>query len=230
MRANDENEPMPTSPEPDEIRVLIVDDHPAIVEGVRQALDSTAGIRVVSTAIDGATARLRVRATQPQVVIMDYRLPDTDGIALTQLIKEDMPGIKVLLLTANDDAATIERAVRGGCDGFLAKTAPPQSIVDGVRRLHAGEVLFDVNLLIRAVRDEGPQGNPSDLSTRELEVLRLLARGSATEAVAAELFVSVNTVRSHVRRILEKLEAHSKLEAVAIAVRDGILTPEDFAT
>lgn len=225
-----ESERVPPSPEPEPIRVLIVDDHPSVVEGVRLALDSTPGISVVSTAIDGATARLRVRATQPNVVIMDYRLPDIDGVALTQELKESTPGIKVLLLTANDDAATIERAVRGGCDGFLAKTASPQSIIDGVRRLHAGEVLFDVSLLIRAVREEAPQASPSDLSTRELDVLRLLARGSSTEAVAAELYVSVNTVRSHVRRILEKLEAHSKLEAVAIAVRDGILAPEDFAT
>lgn len=210
------------------IRVLLVDDHPAILEGVRATLESADDITVVSTADDGESARSRVRATEPDVVVMDYGLPDTDGIALTRDLKAAVPGVRVLLLTANDDASVVDQAVRGGCDGFLAKTAAPAEIIDAVRRLHAGEALFDVALLVRAVRTEPVRPGPGDLSSRELDVLRSLARGSSTEAVASELFVSVNTVRSHVRRILEKLDAHSKLEAVAIAVRDGILLPEDF--
>jgi DNA-binding NarL/FixJ family response regulator len=212
------------------IRVLLVDDHPAILEGVTLALDSAPGIRVVSSAVDGATARARARATEPDVVVMDYSLPDTDGISLARELKSVLPSVRVLLLTATEDRAVAESALRGGCDGFLAKTATPSEIIDAVRRLDAGEALFDVALLVRAVRGEPPRSSPTDLSARELDVLRLLAKGSPTEQVANDLFVSVNTVRSHVRRILEKLGAHSKLEAVAIAVRDGILSSDDFAT
>jgi DNA-binding NarL/FixJ family response regulator len=216
------------SPDPAVVRVLLVDDHPAILEGVRLALDTASDVEVVGVAVDGGTARTRFAATRPDVVVMDYSLPDTDGISLTADLKAVDPEVRVLLLTATDDPSVAERAVRSGCDGFLAKTALPADIADAVRRLHAGEALFDVALLVRAVR--GPrQAGPTDLSTRELEVLRLLARGSSTEAVAAELYVSINTVRSHVRRILEKLEAHSKLEAVAIGVRDGLLVPDDFS-
>jgi DNA-binding NarL/FixJ family response regulator len=217
------------SPDPTPVRVLLVDDHPAILEGVRLSLEAAPGITVVGVAVDGDTARSRFGATRPDVVVMDYSLPDTDGITLTGDLKAIDPGVRVLLLTATDDPSVAERAVRSSCDGFLAKTALPTEIADAVRRLHAGEAFFDVALLVRAVREEPRQAGPTDLSTRELEVLRLLARGSSTEMVASELYVSVNTVRSHVRRILEKLEAHSKLEAVAIGVRDGLLTPDDFS-
>jgi DNA-binding NarL/FixJ family response regulator len=217
------------SPDPAVIRVLVIDDHPTILEGVRLTLESAPDITVASVAVDGATARTRFRSTRPDVVIMDYSLPDTDGISLTRDLKAVDPGTRVLLLTASDNASIVERAVRSGCDGFLSKTATPGEIIDAVRRLNAGEALFDVALLIRAVREEPQQSSPTELSTRELAVLRLVARGSSTEVVASELYVSVNTVRSHVRRILEKLGAHSKLEAVAIAVRDGTLAPEDFA-
>lgn len=216
-------------PDADAIRVLVVDDHPTILEGVRMALESSAGITVASIAVDGATARTRYRSTRPDVVVMDHSLPDTDGISLARELKDADPRARVLLLTASDDPTIAEQAVRNGCDGYLAKTATPAAIVDAVRRLHAGEALFDVDLLVRALRDEPRRSDPTELSTRELAVLRLLARGSSTETVAAELYVSVNTVRSHVRRILEKLGAHSKLEAVAVAMRDGILGPDDFS-
>jgi DNA-binding NarL/FixJ family response regulator len=218
------------NPDQEAIRVLVVDDHPTILEGVRLALESSPDITVVSTAIDGETARTRFRSTRPDVVVMDFSLPDADGISLTSELKDVDPRARVLLLTAADDPSIAERAVRSGCDGFLPKTATPTQIIDAVRRIHAGEALFDVALLIRAVRQEPRQPDPTELSARELDVLRSLASGSSTEKVAAELYVSVNTVRSHVRRILEKLGAHSKLEAVAIAVRDGILGPEDFST
>lgn len=212
------------------IKVLLVDDHPSILDGVRLALESAPGITVVSSAVDGATARARARATAPDVVVLDYVLPDTDGISLTRDLKAERPEARVLLLTGTDDPSVAELALRGGCDGFLTKAATATQIVDAVRRLDAGEALFDVGLLVRAVRDEPRRPGPTELSPRELDVLRLLARGAPTETVAADLFVSVNTVRSHVRRILEKLGAHSKLEAVAFAVRDGILVPDDFAS
>ena len=210
------------------IGVLVIDDHPAVIEGLRMLVESAPDLTLVGVAIDGESALNRFEATNPDVVLMDYGLPDTDGISLTRALKDIRPEVRVLLLTAVDDESVAERAIRRGCDGFLTKTATPARILNTVRRVGAGEACFDVALLVRAVRDQASELSTTDLSRRELDVLRQLAQGATTEVIAAELYVSVNTVRSYVRRILEKLGAHSKLEAVAMAVRDGVLIVDDF--
>jgi DNA-binding NarL/FixJ family response regulator len=211
------------------IRVLVVDDHPTMRDGLRATFEAQPeAFTVVGIAGGPVEAASTFTVTRPDVVVMDFAMPGKDGITLATEFKAQRPSTRVLLLTGQDNPAVAERAITEGCDGFLLKTETPATIVDAVRRVHSGEVLFDAYQLGQAVQQLRRREPAGLLSKRELEVLRLLARGTSTETMATDLFVSANTIRSHVRRILEKLNAHSKLEAVAFAVRDGILRSADF--
>ncbi len=208
------------------IRVLIVDDHQMMAEGVRAALESEPDIEVVAMAGTAADAVARAEETLPDVVLMDFRLPDRDGSQATLDVRAAVPGVAVVMLTGFGDDATLTRAIDAGCAGFVHKTADIDTVVDAVRRARAGEPVFsaeDLSKLVRHLRgDTAPVGG--DLTARELEVLQLLAEGVTTDALAERLYISKHTARSHVRNILAKLGAHSKLEAVAIAARAGIVT------
>jgi DNA-binding NarL/FixJ family response regulator len=210
------------------VRVFVVDDHPMMRDGLRDTFAKDDGFQVVGVAGDSTEARESFDAAKPDVVVMDYSLPGKDGITLAGELKARRPAVRVLILTSNDDPSVVARAVSEGCDGFLLKTEPPATIVAGVRRLHAGEVLFDARQLSDVMQHVRSREGAPVLSKRELEVLRLLAQGTSTKDMAAQLFVSVNTIRTHVRKILEKLDAHSKLEAVVFAIRDGVLRPNDL--
>jgi DNA-binding NarL/FixJ family response regulator len=208
------------------ISVLIVDDHQVLAEGLRVALGSEPDIDVLAVAAEvGGVVEL---ATQhrPDVVLMDFRLPDGDGATAAGQIRAALPGTQVIMLTGFGDDATLARAIDAGCAGFLRKSADLETVMDAVRRAHAGEPVFspeDLSKLVRHLRGE-TEAMGSDLTSRELEVLQLLAQGVTTDGLSERLYISKHTARSHVRNILSKLGAHSKLEAVAIAARAGIVT------
>jgi DNA-binding NarL/FixJ family response regulator len=208
------------------IRVLIVDDHQMMAEGIRAALESEPDIVVVGVAGNAADAVSVAAATVPDVVLMDFRLPDRDGSQAAVDVRGAVAGVAVVMLTGFGDDATLTRAIDAGCAGFVHKSADIDTVVDAVRRARAGEPVFsaeDLSKLVRHLRgDTTPVG--ADLTTRELEVLQLLAEGVTTEALSERLYISKHTARSHVRNILAKLGAHSKLEAVAVAARAGIVS------
>jgi len=206
------------------IRVLVVDDHQMMAEGLRAAVATEPGLEVVGVARDVAEARSLADELRPDVVLMDYSLPSGTGFDSAQLLKQDHPGVKVIILTGHHDDTLVIKAVELGLDGFLRKTASIDAVVAAVRQAHAGEAVFsprDLTLVMRNVRKAGK--SPTDLTDREIEVLQLMANGASTEGMATTLYVSAHTIRSHVRHILEKLGAHSKLEAVAMAIREGIV-------
>lgn len=217
---------VPSEPNAKPIGVLIVDDHQMMAEGLGSALGSEEDIEVVGVAGSVAQALALATDQQPDVVLMDFRLPDGDGAAATGEIRRAVPSTQVVMLTGFADDATLARAVDAGCSGFVHKSADLDTVIDAVRRAHAGEPVFsseDLSKLVRHLRgDVAPVGG--DLTGRELEVLQLLAEGVTTEVLAERLYISKHTARSHVRNILAKLGAHSKLEAVAIAARAGIVT------
>jgi two-component system response regulator DevR len=207
------------------VRVVLVDDHDLIVEGLRHVLADKSTIEVSAVA-DTAAAAIRVCGqSPPDVVVMDYHLPDGDGIETARRIRAQHPDVKVLMLTAQDKESVLMRAVEAGCSGFVTKDRAKAELVDAIGVVAAGEAWIPPELLSRLLPRLRPtyRGVGADLSAREIEVLRLAARGLANSAIAAELHISVHTARNHMQNALAKLQAHSKLEAVAVAVREGII-------
>jgi DNA-binding NarL/FixJ family response regulator len=207
------------------ISVLLVDDHEMFAQGLARLLEIENDIVVVGTASGAHDAEQAVLHDPPDVVLMDYRLTDGDGAEATAKIKQVSPSTRVVMLTAISDDAVLLAAIEAGCSGFVSKTNAVEEVVAAVRAAYAGEALISPAMLARLLpklrRSVEPAG--AELTTRELEVLALLAEGLANQAIADKLTVSVHTVRNHVQNILTKLKAHSKLEAVSIAVRRGLI-------
>jgi DNA-binding NarL/FixJ family response regulator len=208
------------------ISVAVVDDHVMVAEMLSFVISSQPDLRLVGTAGGVAEALALVEAERPRVVLMDFRLPDGDGIAAVKLLLERWPDTAVIMLSGTDEHDLLAHAAEAGCVGFLAKDRPIEDVIAAVRAAARGELVFkagEIALLLSRLRHT-PSVDSQLLTSRELEILRLLAKGHSTDAIADELFISVNTVRNHVSKILSKLGAHSKLEAVAIAVRDKLVT------
>lgn len=212
------------------ISVLIVDDHQMMAEGLTAAVATDARLEVVGVAPDLPEARDLTDRLRPDVVLLDYRLPSGNGAEGTRALKQVWPGTKVVVITGQHDDECVIRSIEAGCDGFLRKTTSVADLVDAVVRAQAGEAVFSAADLSAAMNDMRERQRVAEagpkLTGRELEVLRLMADGTSTEDMAATLFVSVHTVRTHVRHILEKLDAHSKLEAVVIATRERLIEPK----
>jgi DNA-binding NarL/FixJ family response regulator len=207
------------------ISVLIVDDHRMFAESLARLLADEPGIDVVGTAATGAGGIEMANRLLPQVVLVDYQMPDLDGVATAAEIKRRHPDQMVIMLTASNDDRVLLAAIDAACSGFLTKDRAAVEVADAVRSAAAGEAVISPALLARLLpklnRTQPAIG--SDLTEREREILELVARGLTNKAIAAELHLSVNTIRNYVQYILNKLAAHSKLEAVATAVREGII-------
>jgi DNA-binding NarL/FixJ family response regulator len=207
------------------ITVAIVEDHVMVAEALMAALGQESDLEVVGSAASVADGIDLVADTNPDVVLVDFELPDGDGTDATEAIREQCPSAKVVMLTGWGDSDTVARAIEAGVSGFLVKSQSIGRVVDAVRRVHDGEALFSHGMLRQAVERMG-QPRPGDnygLTDRELEVLQLLASGLSTDDIGERLVLSIHTVRNHIRNLLAKLGAHSRVEAVAIATRDGLL-------
>ena len=209
-----------------QITVAVVDDHSMVAEGLSLIISAQSDMLFVGIASTVAEALVLVEREHPQVVLMDYHLPDGDGVDAVRQILVRWPETNVVMLTGGGPKDLLARSIEVGCVGLLAKNRPGKDIIAAVRSASRGEPVLrtdELASLLGRVRN-APKQPAQWLSTRELEVLQLLAEGSSTEEIARGLFISVHTVRNHVKNILFKLDAHSKLEAVAMAVRDGIVT------
>lgn len=204
------------------VRVVIVDDHRVLAELLTAAWSTSDEVAVIESVGTAAEAIDTVSAVQPDVVILDYDLPDTDGVAVVASIKEACPACRVLMLTSYTDPVILNEALDAGCDGYVTKRNGASEIMSAVLAVAADETPVSADMVRSLVRRDY-DGVGSDLTERELEVLRIASSGHSNKEIAAELYLSVNTVRNHMQRVLNKLGAHSKLEATAIAVRAGIL-------
>jgi DNA-binding NarL/FixJ family response regulator len=205
---------------PDEITVLIVDDHEVVREGLRLSLSRAAHIRVVGEAADGESAVELAMRRNPMVVIMDVRMPGMDGLEATRQLAEKLPDAKVLIFTAYSERSLLGRGFECGAKGYVLKEAPHSTLVRAIEKVAAGDGFVDPALMPQflAGRDQNDM-----LTPREREILQLLADGLSNADVAERLFISQETVKSHVRHILTKLEADTRTQAVAIALRDAII-------
>lgn len=205
------------------IRVLIVDDERLFAELMRVALAGAEDIEVAEVVHDAATALERARELRPHVVLADYHLPDGRGSEIARALRGSRE-TAVVVLTADPSSETLSDVARSGAVGHLTKTRGLAEVVSAVRAAAAGEILFAPNELQRLLLERETHPRPVEsLTARELEVLRLLAGGASGAAVAAQLGIATATLRAHVRQVLRKLDAHSRLEAVATAARLGLI-------
>jgi DNA-binding NarL/FixJ family response regulator len=207
------------------IRVLICDDHVVVAQALAMLLGARADIEVVGVAGSVAEVCQLASASSPDVILMDYALPDGDGVAATAAIKALQPEVKVVMLTAFLDEEVLVAAIEAGCSGYVTKYKGAEELVTAVRLAAEGEALVSADMLARLLPRlrRSHHGLGWNLTPRERQVLELLAEGDTKEVIASRLFVSTNTVRNHIQNILTKLGAHSRLEAVAAAAREGLL-------
>jgi DNA-binding NarL/FixJ family response regulator len=214
------------------IRVLVADDHALYRRGLEMVLSAEPDIEIVGEAGDGTEAIARAEELLPDVVLMDIRMPRRSGIEACTAIKEVVPSTKIVILTISDEESDLFQAVRAGANGYLLKDVPGEEIADGIRAVVNGNSLISPSMASALLSEFAemsrraetrPQMPAPKLTDRELQVLRLVARGMANRDIASELFISENTVKNHVRNILEKLQLHSRMEAVVYAVKEKIL-------
>jgi DNA-binding NarL/FixJ family response regulator len=216
------------------VTVLIADDQRMVRSGLRVILDTEPGIRVVAEAGDGAEAVELVRRHRPAVALLDIRMPVLDGLRAARKVLALSVPTRVLILTTYDADEYVYEALRVGASGFLLKDAPADQLITAVRSLAAGDALIDPVITRRLIARftlaaRGPAELPEELgqlTTRELEVLRLVARGLSNAEIAGELVVEENTIKTHVSRILTKLALRDRVQAVVLAYELGFVTPE----
>jgi DNA-binding NarL/FixJ family response regulator len=212
------------------IRVLIVDDDDLMRAGLRGVLSSEPAIEVVGEAGDGRDAVYRTRLLQPDVVLMDVRMPDLDGIAATRELLAEFPDVRVMIVTTFEQDDYIFGALRAGASGFLLKRTRPEDLIAAVQTVAAGDALLSPSVTSRVIERMAQQPGPDaehdvrlgDLTPREREVLELMAGGLSNGEIASALVVEESTVKTHVRRILAKLEARDRVQAVILAYESGL--------
>jgi DNA-binding NarL/FixJ family response regulator len=209
------------------IRVLLVDDQALVRGGLRLILDAEPDIEVIGEAADGESAVERALETAPDLVLMDIRMPVLDGIEATRRLIPALPGTRVVMLTTFDLDEYVVDAFRAGASGFILKTAPPPQLVAAIRTVHIGDALLAPastrRLLEQSVRPARQSAVLATLTTREHEVLQLLARGLTNAEIAGQLFVEPSTVKSHVASLLAKLDLRDRVQAVVFAYEHGIV-------
>lgn len=219
---------------PEPIRTLIVDDHALFRRGLEIVLVTEPDIEVVGEASDGAEAVEKAGEALPDVVLMDVRMPRSSGIDACRAIKDVAPSARIIILTMSDEEDDLFEAIKAGASGYLLKDIPLDEVAEAVRSVHGGQSLISPSMAGKLLTEfaslaskdlqEPPRQVPAPkLTDREMQVLKLVARGMNNRDIAKELFISDNTVKNHVRNILEKLQIHSRMEAVMVAVREKLI-------
>jgi DNA-binding NarL/FixJ family response regulator len=219
----------------DKVRVLIVDDHALFRRGLMLVLESEDGIEVVGEAEDGDAGVAKAEELAPDVVLMDVRMPRVNGITATRRLAESMPTTKIIMLTVSDEETDLYEAIKAGAVGYLLKEISIEEVADAVRAVMQGQTLISPSMASKLIAEFASlskqavdrQAAPVPrLTDRELEVLKLVAQGLTNREAADRLFIAENTVKNHVRNILEKLHLHSRMEAVLFAVREKLFDLE----
>jgi DNA-binding NarL/FixJ family response regulator len=210
------------------ITVLVVDGHQTFAELLGVALRGQPDLRYVGHARNGEQALRLAAELRPDVILLDPELPDSDGIAIAEMLRHRQPDTRVVILTASSEASLVGRATAAGAAGFLSKNGALGDVLHAVHTAHGGGMTVSTDILARLLRSTSPVVGPrgGGLTAREHEVLELMGSGLDPRAIARRLGISVHTCRGYVKAVLAKLDAHSQLEAVAVATRRGLLQPQ----
>lgn len=211
------------------IRVLIVDDHSVVRQGLRMFLGLDAGLQVVGEAANGAEALERTRELSPDVVLMDLLMPVMDGITAIGHLRKEFPDVEVIALTSVLEDASVVSAVRAGAIGYLLKNTESDALCNAIKAAAEGQVQLSPEAASRLMREMRQPENPDALTERETEVLVLIARGRANKEIARDLQIGEKTVKTHVSNVLSKLGVQSRTQAALHAVRSGLVPAADLA-
>jgi DNA-binding NarL/FixJ family response regulator len=201
------------------IQVLSVDDHPLLSEGIAALIKNQPDMKLVAQATTGRDALEKFRAHRPDVTLMDLRLPDMSGIDTMMAIRAEFPEARIIMLTTFEGDMEIQRALAAGAQGYVLKSMPPKDLVAVIRQVHAGKKRIPSEVAARLAEHLDEE----DLTSREIEVLRYAAEGNRNRDIGAKLFISEETVKVHIKHIMEKLGASDRTQAVSIALRRGII-------
>jgi DNA-binding NarL/FixJ family response regulator len=201
------------------IRILSVDDHPLLREGIAAMIRSQRDMELVAEASTAKEGLERFRQHQPDITLMDLRLPDMSGVDAMAAIRTEFPNARIIVLTTFEGDVEIQRALEAGARGYLLKSMPPRELLEGIRQVHAGKKRIPPEIVAHLAEHLSDE----TLTSREVEVLREVAGGNRNRDIAERLFISEETVKVHVKHVMEKLGANDRTEAVAIAIRRGII-------
>jgi two-component system NarL family response regulator len=222
----------PSGDSPSKLRVLIVDDHALFRRGLQMVLAQEPDIEVVGEASDGSEAVEKAKTLKPDIVLMDVRMPRRSGIEATGDIRDMLPGAKILMLTISDEEADLYESIKAGASGYLLKEISIEEVADAIRSVMAGQSRISPSMASKLLSEfaaisqragDRRELAAAKLTDREMQVLKLVAQGLNNKDIAERLFISENTVKNHIRNILDKLHLHSRMEAVVYAVREKLL-------
>ena len=215
--------PKSLSKSKDKIRILLADDHNIVRSGIRQLLESADDLKVIAEAGDGAEAQVLIEQHKPDVAVLDIQMPKASGIEVTRWVRSHLPEVGVLILTAYDDDPYVMAVLQAGANGYVLKTGQPDELVQAVRDVYEGKSALDPNITRKLMSNlfQKPEKSVESLTERELDVLRLTAKGFTNKAIGVQLSISDRTVQGHLAHIFAKLQANSRTEAVMRAVSLG---------
>lgn len=213
-----------TTQNPDQIRVLLADDHALVRAGIRQLLEHSGDIQIVAEANDGEAAQALIQQHRPDVAVLDIQMPKASGIEVTRWVRANMPGVGVLILTAYNDDPYVMAVLQAGANGYVLKTSSPEDLIQAVHDVYEGKSVLDASVTQKLMAHMFSSLKPpivEELTNRELEVLSLAAKGFTNKAIGVQLGISDRTVQGHLAHIFNKLQASSRTEAVMRAVSLG---------
>lgn len=217
----------------EKIRVLIADNHPIFLEGLARLFQEEEDLECVATAQDGEEAIRLAQELLPDVAVIDVNMPHISGIEALKQIRKTCPSIGILMLSAYKYSHYVNSSIQAGADGYLMKNIPRHKLIEAIRLIHAGNGVFNLKASSGVLRRltagaDGATANPSTLHKRELEVLKLVAKGMTNKQIASELNISDNTVGTHLVNVFRKLKVESRTEATLLALREGLITTDEI--